>query len=506
MSTGYIYRIRHASPVLSICCRALSKSFRQSIIRLMLAVASAALLASCGVFDRQVEYLAKNRVLQPSLIDCEKTDQSTKCETKKNLLIVDLHADSLMWNRDLRRRSSIGHSDFPRLIAGGVNIQVFGAPTKTPLPTELDDGQVCASTEVFDTSNLVVLMNDTLRFDALSPRGRAYRQAERFRDWIENPKGIDVRPIFGRDDLRVNRHGRRLSIEQELAVMLSLEGIHWIGGDRSSVSAEIIDLATAGYRMLGLTHRFSNNLATASEDCDLLKTDKDGGLTELGRLVVEEIARLGLILDLAHASEQTIEDVTETILMMPVARRPGVFMSHGGIQATCNLARNLSDESIRRIIAVDGIIGVGFWPEALCFEWKKGDSDEARARAVFDSAILAFLSIIAAVDSADRAYWGRFGIRKPDPLKHIALGSDFDGAVKMPADASILSLRFADYLGRFRCDSRFLSKIRDLEKSGKIAAGLSAYCPQGKMPFSGFVNRIIGQNAARGLYAGLRNN
>ena len=47
--------------------------------------------------------------------------------------VVDLHADSLLFGRDLTRRSRVGHVDLPRLREGGVVLQVFGAPRRSPV-------------------------------------------------------------------------------------------------------------------------------------------------------------------------------------------------------------------------------------------------------------------------------------------------------------------------------------------------------------------------------------
>jgi hypothetical protein len=49
-----------------------------------------------------------------------------------SLFIADLHSDSLLWKRNLRKRSEIGHMDLPRLREGNVALQVFSATTKSP--------------------------------------------------------------------------------------------------------------------------------------------------------------------------------------------------------------------------------------------------------------------------------------------------------------------------------------------------------------------------------------
>ena len=77
------------------------------------------------------------------------------------------------------------------------------------------------------------------------------------------------------------------------------------------------------------------------------------GLTDFGRLVVQEANRLGLVIDLAHANEQTISEVLE------LSRHPVIF-SHGGLREFTDHDRAVTDDQIRAISASGGIIGI--WP------------------------------------------------------------------------------------------------------------------------------------------------
>lgn len=350
-------------------------------------------------------------MLTPALEPCS----TSECEAEERTFFVDLHADSLMWNRDIRvvRSNPIGHADFDRLVRGGIDIQVFGVPTHTPAPFSHSLEASCAKRSSLDTSNLVTLFNDTTRLDALTPRGRAYRQAERFRDWTANPKGHDVRAVFARGDLGVDATGKRDGTSNGLAVMLSLEGMHWVRGSRGQVFEEISHLKQLGYRMVALTHRFTNDLATGSEDCGIVLSpergggQKDEGLTGAGVHAVKAIAELDLILDLAHASDGTIEDVASVLKALPSGERPAVFMSHGGVQYgdagstkhedgatktwSCNFERNLTLQAIRNIVGLGGVIGVGYWPEALCYEaddWDDLKTEADREKLVFERMIV----------------------------------------------------------------------------------------------------------------------
>ena len=124
-----------------------------------------------------------------------------------------------------------------------------------------------------------------------------------------------------------------------------------------------------------------------------------GGLTDKGRDMVKRMEAKKMIVDLSHGSDQQIDDV------LAMATRP-VVVSHTGVRGTCDNRRNLSDVQLRAIAANGGLVGIGFWETAVC-----GKDAAAIAKAVRYAAEL-------------------IGI------DHVALGSDFDGAVPVPFDAS----------------------------------------------------------------------
>jgi membrane dipeptidase len=108
---------------------------------------------------------------------------------------------------------------------------------------------------------------------------------------------------------------------------------------------------------------------------------------------------LGMVVDVAHASHAAMADV------LAMATRPVVF-SHGGVQATCKVNRNLTDDEIRGIAKTGGVIGIGYWAGAICSTHPK---DVARAIAY---------------------------VRDLVGIEHVGLGSDFDGATTTAFDAS----------------------------------------------------------------------
>src|SRR3546814_12529282 len=105
--------------------------------------------------------------------------------------------------------------------------------------------------------------------------------------------------------------------------------------------------------MAGLTHFFDNKLAGSMHGL------KKGGLTPFGRQVVRRMEEKGMIVDLAHLSHAGVADV------LAMAHRP-VVSSHGGVQATCRVNRNLSDAEIRGVPATGGLVGIGYWDGAVC--------------------------------------------------------------------------------------------------------------------------------------------
>ena len=98
-------------------------------------------------------------------------------------------------------------------------------------------------------------------------------------------------------------------------------------------------------------------------------------------------------------------NVTDADDVLSLASRP-VVASHTGVSGTCDSVRNLSDDHLRGIAATGGVIGIGFWPTAVC-----GTEPAAIAQAIAHAA-------------------GVVGVG------HVALGSDFDGGVPTPFDAS----------------------------------------------------------------------
>jgi len=299
------------------------------------------------------------------------------------LVVVDLHADPLIWDRDLGRRARHGHVDLPRLREGGVAVQVFGVATKTPWGLNFERNESDAP----DMMTPLVVLQRRPRATWGSLYERALDQAARLHD-AARASGGRFRVLRSRGDL--DRFlADRAADPSLVAGLLTIEGLHALEGRLEHVDG----LFEAGFRMMGLAHFFDNEVAGSAHGAE------KGGLTELGVQTLGRMEALGIALDLAHASPRAIDDA------LARARKP-VVVSHTGVQGSCPGPRNLSDDQLRRIAAQGGVVGIGFFPGAVC-----GDDVAAVARA------FAHARRVVGADA-------------------LAFGSDWDGATTTPFDAA----------------------------------------------------------------------
>ena len=337
----------------------------------------ALLAAALGLFGACALDAALNRVTG------EETPVSAAAlRVHGGLTVVDLHADALLWGRDLLVRGRRGHVDLPRLREGGVALQVFGVVTKTPwgLNFERNEGDS-------DMLTSLVFLQRRPRKTWGSLLERALDQAARL-EAAAAASGGGLRLIRTRRDLEAFLADRARD-PQLVAGLLALEGLQALEGRPENVDV----LFAAGFRMLGLAHFFDNEMAGSAHG--VLK----GGVTELGGDVLARMEALGMAVDLAHASPRAIDDA------LARATRP-VVVSHTGVQGTCPGPRNLSDEQLRRIAAQGGVVGIGFFPGAVC-----GSEVADVVRAALHA----------------RAVAGPGA---------VAFGSDWDGATTTPFDAA----------------------------------------------------------------------
>ncbi len=300
------------------------------------------------------------------------------------LTIVDLHSDTLLWDRDLLDRAKQGHEDLPRMEEGNVALQVFSSVTKTPKGQNYDAN----SAETDNITALTIAQLQPIRtWTSLLQRSlyhgekldRAAAESDGRLMKVAQPQ--DVQALLARRD----------GASTPVGAMLSIEGLQNLEGDLANLDR----LHAAGFRMAGLTHFFDNDLAGSMHGIE------KGGLTAKGREAIRRMEAIGMIVDIAHCSHACVADI------LAIAQRP-VVSSHGGVQATCQVNRNLSDEEIRGVARTGGVIGIGYWDAAVC-----GTSPRDAARAMKH-------------------------VRDLVGIEHVALGSDYDGATTVRFDTSQL--------------------------------------------------------------------
>lgn len=322
----------------------------------------------------------------------------------KTLLVADLHTDTLMWDRDLLKRGDWGHVDLPRLIEGNVAAQAFTVVTKTPRGMNIESNSG-------DTDNITLLaMAERWPIKSwMNLTERALHQARRLHEASARSNGKLV-ILRSRQDV-ADFLERRKAEPELVGGFLGLEGAHALAGDVNNLDR----LYDAGFRMIGLAHFFDNEMAGSAHGVEKY------GLTDKGRELAWRMEEKRVFIDLAHASPNTIDEV------LRIAAQP-VIVSHTGVKGTCDNMRNLSDDQLKAIANNGGLVGIGFWDTAVC-----GRDAAAIAKAIRHAANV-------------------MGIN------HVALGSDYDGAIEAPFDVTGI-VQITDALLREGFNENVIRKI-----------------------------------------------
>lgn len=304
----------------------------------------------------------------------------------QGLFVADLHADSLLWCRDLARKGTWGHLDIPRMREGNMAIQAFTAVTKSPEGQNIHENAADAPDKI---TQLVIAQRWPVRTWG-SLKERALYQAARLQRLVDSDD--QLRLLRTKSDV-ATFVADRADDSQLVGAFLGIEGLHCLEGNLENLD----ELYDAGYRMAGPTHFFDNALGGSAHG------ESNAGLSDFGKQVIAVMDARSMVIDLAHASSAMIDDI------LAMTDRP-VLVSHTGVRGTCDNPRNLSDTHIDAIAAGDGLIGIGLWKTAVC------GTDAA--------ATVAAMKYVA----------DRVGVA------HVALGSDFDGATTAPFDVTGLPL------------------------------------------------------------------
>jgi membrane dipeptidase len=303
---------------------------------------------------------------------------------------------------DIGERVSNGQFDLPRAREGGVDAMFF--------TLFVDEEYYPARYETKHAVRLIDL---------------ALRQIEK------NSKTIEL-ALKASDVERINGNGK-------IAAVLDLEGGFDLDGDLGVLR----NLYRLGLRVAQLpAHNWANNFA---DSC--CADAKWKGLNEQGRAVVREMNRLGMVINVSHASDETLEQTIE------LSTDP-VVATHHGLRRFNNIPRNMPDHLLKKLAAKGGVIGFHIGNEfhnVKMFEWRT-----RRAGKVFwDTKAIGRKEAALSIEEIDRKVARRhpmLGTNAPDDVlmsvdewigvvdratelvgeDHVALGSDFDGGPTLP--------------------------------------------------------------------------
>jgi membrane dipeptidase len=278
----------------------------------------------------------------------------THCDTLKCLLPQFTRLRDSMWKDRSKvgfgKRSKLGHIDLPRLKEGGIDLQVFAVSSeRDPTPAY--------------------------------PLRTAMEMIEAFYTECEKYPKL-VQPVASHAEIiEANEVGK-------IAAMLSIEGADVLEGRLDMLRV----YHRLGVRMVGLVHSLRNLLADGVAD-----NRTKGGLSGFGIEVVEELNRLGMVVDVSHLSDAGFWDVMET-------SKDPVVASHSNARAICAHPRNMTDEMIKALADRGGVMGMNFAPDFI---------DKIKP------------SVETLVDHIDHIV----DLVGPE---HVGLGSDFDGIPSTP--------------------------------------------------------------------------
>jgi membrane dipeptidase len=323
----------------------------------------------------------------------------------RDATVIDMHCDTIsryMAGEDLTKDLATGHIDIPKLKKGSVDLQVFAAYVAVP-------------------------RNETEKQGAAK---RAFDQIDAIHKLIsENPN--DLALVLRSSEVAP------LKYTNKTGILIAIEGGYAIENDLSLLRS----FYKAGVRLMTLTHWNRTDWADASGD----EKAELGGLTEFGEQVIREMNRLGMIIDVSHAHDETFWDV------LRVSTKP-VVASHSCARALCDHFRNLTDDMLRALAKNGGVIGINFAPGFLNAAWEKkqGEATAEIARKyglpegpggwdkadpeVRDKALAEFRRIMSEFEKAGGVVDIKTVVDHIDHVvkvtgsaNHVGLGSDFDG-------------------------------------------------------------------------------
>ena len=341
------------------------------------------------------------------------TGKLLNADLHKKAFVMDGHIHmmtrQLIEGLDIGDRYPDGHVDIPRAIEGGLDAMFFSCYTPEPYYPDRH--------EVKNTFRVVEL---------------ALAQIEKNNHLIELA-------LTASDIISINRKGK-------MAAFLDLEGGFDLDGDLNILRS----LYRLGLRSVQLTAHNETNAFIDS----CYGEKRWGGLNAHGRDIVTEMNKLGMLINVSHASDDAILQTVE-------ASKQPVIYSHGGFRGIVNSLRCITDECAKALAAKGGVIGIQFGSSfnnpkyAQWVESKRQPGSGMKAAPVerkpltieeVDQGILKGLPFVHKEVIPDEVWMGvdqlarviDYGVRLVGE-DHIALGSDFDGGPPLPREIKDVS-------------------------------------------------------------------
>src|SRR6266478_5971733 len=318
----------------------------------------------------------------------------------RDAIVIDTHDDTpsriSIEGVDIGKRLPDGNVDIPRLLDGGVTGIFFSI---WPDPAFAPHQAIRRSLELIDVVYKVI--------DA-------------------NPDRIGL-AVNAADVVRLKKEGK-------VAALMGMEGGHGIENNLAALRM----FHRLGVRYMTLTHSNTNDWADSSTDAP-----RWHGLNELGKNVVREMNRIGMIVDLSHVSDETFYTALQ------VTTKP-VILSHSSCRALDNHPRNATDGMLRALARNGGVVGINFYSEFV--DQKFRDAMLARNKDLLAQFNENARNQTSNPDEASRKSWNELkhytdGVPRPPfatlidqidhavkvaGVDHVGLGSDFDGAPSTP--------------------------------------------------------------------------
>ena len=289
---------------------------------------------------------------------------------RKSAILIDTHNDIPSFTvsgADIQNAPK-NHTDLPRLRQGGVGAVFFSVYVAA---TYVEGNR---------SANRALQMIDTVQHDIIDRYPNDFQQA-----------------FIAADIERAHRKGK-------IAALMGIEGGHAIEDSPRLLR----DYYRLGVRYMTLTHWNTNSWADSSGDINNDKVQHHNGLTPLGKDIVREMNRLGMIVDISHVADKTFYDALET------SEAP-IMASHSSCRAVTNAPRNMTDDMIRALAKKRGVMQINF--NCSFLSQKSADAPkDAPVRATLDD-------VVAHIDH----------VRQVAGVDTIGIGTDFDGITCTPA-------------------------------------------------------------------------